>query len=126
MEDVAEMIIRELISREMLQVDQRYEALEVPGPYKKLCLLEVDEQNFIAKAANLPVRAFIKDDGKNNPLDFQSLQIVLDIQGAIESLPDEAGNMVHLRHLRLFNSNLNKLSWTLGNLHKLQTLDASL
>jgi len=49
--------------------------------------------------------------------------LVLDLSGWIECLPDELGDLIHLRYLRLFNSHLNELPGTLGNLKRLQTLD---
>ena len=137
----------------MLQVNHTYGHLQVVDPYKKLCLIEVDEQNFVSKAANSPVRAVLRVDRMKDPLDFKNFEIrslflivesnkysdqglslasmqaicklqfltVLEIFGAIESLPDEVGNLVHLKYLKLVNSRLNKLPQALGNLQKLQT-----
>ncbi|XP_002527909.2 putative disease resistance protein At1g59780 [Ricinus communis] len=53
---------------------------------------------------------------------FQFL-LVLDVDGKIEYLPNEIGDLVHLRYLGLENSDLNELPQALGNLQKLQTLD---
>ncbi|EEF37324.1 hypothetical protein RCOM_0745080 [Ricinus communis] len=153
LEVVAENIIGELIGLEMLQECPYWHVLEVVEPYKKLCLVEVDEQEFISKVGNLPVRAVIKIHRKNNALDFKNFEIrslflqaehpygglslantqsicqlqfllVLEIVGAIESLPDEVGlNLVQLTYLGLSYSCFVKLPRTLGNLQKLQTLD---
>ncbi|KAL3577799.1 hypothetical protein D5086_019303 [Populus alba] len=49
--------------------------------------------------------------------------LVLDLRGEIECLPDELGDLIHLRYLGLFTSNLDELPGTLGNLKRLQTLD---
>jgi Leucine-rich repeat (LRR) protein len=49
--------------------------------------------------------------------------LVLDLRGWIECLPDELGDLIHLRYLGLYGSNLNELPGTLGNLKRLQTLD---
>jgi len=49
--------------------------------------------------------------------------LVLDLCGLIECLPDELGDLIHLRYLGLLNSNLDELPGTLGNLKRLQTLD---
>ncbi|KAJ6981228.1 hypothetical protein NC653_024587 [Populus alba x Populus x berolinensis] len=49
--------------------------------------------------------------------------LVLDLDCWIERLPDELGDLIHLRYLGLFNSNLDELPGTLGNLKRLQTLD---
>jgi hypothetical protein len=49
--------------------------------------------------------------------------LVLDLSGRIECLPDELGDLIHLRYLGLFNSSLDELPGTLGNLERLQTLD---
>ncbi|KAH8495325.1 hypothetical protein H0E87_018491 [Populus deltoides] len=49
--------------------------------------------------------------------------LVLDLRGEIECLPDELGDLIHLRYLGLYGSNLNELPGTLGNLKRLQTLD---
>jgi len=49
--------------------------------------------------------------------------LVLDLRGGIEYLPDELGDLIHLRYLGLLNSNLDELPGTLGNLKRLQTLD---
>ncbi|KAH8495323.1 hypothetical protein H0E87_018489 [Populus deltoides] len=45
--------------------------------------------------------------------------LVLDLSGWIECLPDELGDLIHLRYLGLFNSNLDELPGTLGNLKRL-------
>ncbi|KAL9390282.1 hypothetical protein Peur_018887 [Populus x canadensis] len=49
--------------------------------------------------------------------------LVLDLDGRIERLPDELGDLIHLRYLGLYGSNLDELPGTLGNLKRLQTLD---
>nr|TKR66256.1 disease resistance protein RPM1-like [Populus alba] len=49
--------------------------------------------------------------------------LVLDLDGRIERLPDELGDLIHLRYLGLVGSNLDELPGTLGNLKRLQTLD---
>ncbi|XP_011045274.1 PREDICTED: disease resistance protein RPM1-like [Populus euphratica] len=49
--------------------------------------------------------------------------LVLDLDGKIECLPDELGDLIHLRYLGLVNSYLDELPGTLGNLKRLQTLD---
>ncbi|KAJ4843799.1 hypothetical protein Tsubulata_009986 [Turnera subulata] len=49
--------------------------------------------------------------------------LVLDLDGKIECLPDEVGNLVHLRYLGLVNSDMDALPPTLANLQRLQTLD---
>ena len=49
--------------------------------------------------------------------------LVLDLRGLIKSLPDELGDLIHLRYLGLFDSYLDELPGTLGNLKRLQTLD---
>jgi len=49
--------------------------------------------------------------------------LVLDLDGKIAYLPDEVGDLIHLRYLGLANSDLDELPRTLGNLQKLLTLD---
>ncbi|KAJ6898233.1 disease resistance protein RPM1-like [Populus alba x Populus x berolinensis] len=49
--------------------------------------------------------------------------LVLDLDGRIERLPDELGDLIHLRYLGLYFSQLDELPGTLGNLKRLQTLD---
>ncbi|KAG6764720.1 hypothetical protein POTOM_032203 [Populus tomentosa] len=49
--------------------------------------------------------------------------LVLDLDGKIAYLPEEVGDLIHLRYLGLANSDLDELPRTLGNLQKLQTLD---
>nr|TKR66254.1 disease resistance protein RPM1-like [Populus alba] len=49
--------------------------------------------------------------------------LVLDLDGRIERLPDELGDLIHLRYLGLVGSELDELPGTLGNLKRLQTLD---
>ncbi|EEF34467.1 Disease resistance protein RPM1, putative [Ricinus communis] len=74
MEDVIENIIEEFVRLQMLQENYHAE-VKVSEPYFELFLVEVDEQDFVAKAANLPVYAVIEDDGKDIPPNFKSLQI---------------------------------------------------
>ncbi|KAG6759006.1 hypothetical protein POTOM_035470 [Populus tomentosa] len=49
--------------------------------------------------------------------------LVLDLDSRIERLPDELGDLIHLRYLGLVGSRLDELPGTLGNLKRLQTLD---
>ena len=49
--------------------------------------------------------------------------LVLELRGVIECLPDELGDLIHLRYLGLYGSHLDELPGTLGNLKRLQTLD---
>ncbi|XP_050206980.1 putative disease resistance protein At1g58400 [Mercurialis annua] len=162
MEDIIEKIIEDLIGLKMLLVEDVYhEANEVKVSelYYQMFLVELNEQEFVNKAANLPVHAVIEDDGKDNPPDFKHLQIqslflitadrrgssngslqglscsymeaicsmehlwVLDLDGKIECLPDRVGDVVHLKYLGLFCSDLDNLPRTLGNLQELQTFD---
>ncbi|XP_037497806.1 disease resistance protein RPM1 [Jatropha curcas] len=119
--------------------------------YVNLCVVEVDEVEFLAEAANLPVRAIIHHYGNNiPPPDFKTLQIrslfldslfgfsraymeticklqyllVLSLDGDLgEGLPDEVGDLFNLRYLRLSSLEMDELPQTLGNLQNLQTLD---
>ncbi|KDP26734.1 hypothetical protein JCGZ_17892 [Jatropha curcas] len=119
--------------------------------YVNLCVVEVDEVEFLAEAANLPVRAIIHHHRNNIPPDFKTLQIrslflnasgpgfsrayleticrlqyllVLSLDGGLgEGLPDEVGDLFHLRYLRSKFFLKDELPQTLGNLQNLQTLD---
>ncbi|XP_037497805.1 disease resistance protein RPM1 isoform X3 [Jatropha curcas] len=117
--------------------------------YVNLCVVEVDEVEFLAEAANLPVRAIIHQYRNNIPPDFKTLQIrslfldsvgfsrasmeticklqyllVLHLDGRLlERLPDEVGDLFHLRYLGLSSLDMDELPQTLGNLQNLQTLD---
>ncbi|XP_058008599.1 probable disease resistance RPP8-like protein 2 [Hevea brasiliensis] len=159
MEDVAANIIKELIGLEMLEEDQKFNSkVHVSEFHQESCLVEVDEQDFVANAANLPIHAVIEDDGKTLPLDFKNFRIrslfataiehdqiqyigafseaylqtvcglqfllILELLGTVEYLPDEVGDLVHLRYLGLC-SEIKKIPCTIGNLQKLQTLDIS-
>ncbi|KAF2299617.1 hypothetical protein GH714_000140 [Hevea brasiliensis] len=161
MEDVAANIIKELIGLEMLEEDQNFNSeVHVSEFHQESCLVEVDEQDFVANAANLPIHAVIEDDGKILPLDFKNFRIrslfataiegaldeihfmgafseaylqtvcglqfllILELHGTVEYLPDEVGDLVHLRYLGLC-SKIKKIPCTIGNLQKLQTLDIS-
>lgn len=156
MEDRADNIIDELLVLGVLQKSSDRNGQQISSTSQEFCLVEADEQDFVAKAANLPAHAIIEDDGKNIPPSFQSLQIqslfvitaqrrglvnqglsrvyietlcglqslsLLDLDGVVEYLPDEVGDLVHLRYLGLANSKLQELPKTLANLQKLQTLD---
>ncbi|KDP32758.1 hypothetical protein JCGZ_12050 [Jatropha curcas] len=74
-DNTAKNIIEELIDLGVVQEKNSWHEMEVPELYSKLCLVEVDEMEFFAKAVNLPVRAVIEDDGKDIPPDFRTLQI---------------------------------------------------
>ncbi|KAF2298616.1 hypothetical protein GH714_024332 [Hevea brasiliensis] len=99
MEDTAENIINELIGLEMLHELYTYNGLiiEFSEFYEKSCLLEVEEQDFVSKAADSPIHA-------------------------IEYLPDEVGDLVHLKYLYLTCFKMKTLPRTIANLQKLQTL----
>ncbi|XP_058005940.1 disease resistance protein RPM1-like [Hevea brasiliensis] len=49
--------------------------------------------------------------------------LVLDLYGVVEYLPDEVGDLIHLKYLCLSKSNIKKLPPTIANLQKLQTLE---
>ncbi|KAF2320543.1 hypothetical protein GH714_028156 [Hevea brasiliensis] len=49
--------------------------------------------------------------------------LVLDLFGNIDNLPDEVGNLVHLRYLGLSCTLIKNLPDTIGNLQKLRTLE---
>ncbi|KAL9390283.1 hypothetical protein Peur_018888 [Populus x canadensis] len=158
MEDVAENVLKELIDLGMLQEERQGTVVKVPASYLRLCILQLEKQDFVSKTANSPVRLRIRDDGRDiypnvEGLLLQSLFIiserrnssfssprglsraymrnvcslhfllVLDLDGRIECLPDELGDLIHLRYLGLYGSNLDELPGTLGNLKRLQTLD---
>ncbi|KDP26639.1 hypothetical protein JCGZ_17797 [Jatropha curcas] len=74
-DNTADNIIEELLHLGLLQKRNICDDIEVPKRYSKLCLVEVDEVAFFAKAASLPVRAIIEDDGKEIAPDFEDLQI---------------------------------------------------
>ncbi|XP_050211859.1 disease resistance protein RPM1-like [Mercurialis annua] len=129
MEDVAESIIDELVELGRLAENRYFDCLEVVVPYNNLCIVDVDEHKFLSKAEHLPSakldldsdrglsRAFMQDICK-----LQFL-VVLRLFGAIESIPDEVGNLVNLKYLELAKCmNLFHLPRTLGNLQRLQTL----
>ncbi|XP_037496878.1 disease resistance protein RPM1 isoform X2 [Jatropha curcas] len=85
-DNIANNIIEELIDLGLLVLTKLdygwaefkdWNKIIVPEPFRILCLVEVDEVEFFAKAANLPVRAIIEHDRKHIPLppDFGTLQI---------------------------------------------------
>lgn len=51
--------------------------------------------------------------------------LVCDLHGAVENLPDEVGDLVHLKYLRLSSLFIRKLPRIVANLQKLQTLDVN-
>ncbi|KAF2298562.1 hypothetical protein GH714_024122 [Hevea brasiliensis] len=148
MEDTAENIINELIGLEMLHELYLFDGLiiEVSEFYEKSCLLEVEEQDFVSKAADSPIHAYIIDFEEDLPPNFKSLLIrsliiefysprrwqticglqfllVLKLMNLVEYLPDEVGDLVHLKYLYLrCSSKMKTLPRTIANLQKLQTL----
>ncbi|KAJ9159199.1 hypothetical protein P3X46_024721 [Hevea brasiliensis] len=150
MEDTASNIIMELIGLGMLQEHCLFWSIvKVPEFYGKSCVIEVEEHDFVAKVATLPIHALIYNDEKDILPNFKTLPIrslfdrsfrafsqvylqtvcalqfmlVLDLFGNIDNLPDEVGNLVHFRYLGLSSTNIKKLPNTIGNLQKLQTLE---
>ncbi|XP_058008449.1 disease resistance protein RPM1-like, partial [Hevea brasiliensis] len=147
MEDTAENIINELIGLEMLH--ERYlfnSQIKVSEFYEKSCLVvKVEEQDFVSKAANSPIHAILPL-GQDLPPNFKSLLIqslaievysfrlcrqticglqfllVLCLIGQIAYLPDEVGDLVHLKYLYLACYKMKTLPRTIANLQKLQTL----
>ncbi|OAY39487.1 hypothetical protein MANES_10G098300v8 [Manihot esculenta] len=161
MEDTAGDIIDELICLEMLREESYFESmLYVSKFYGKSCLIEVEEHDFVAKAANSPIHGLISNN-EVLPPNFKNLLIrslfasslrsascysyesvhfsqaylqtvcalqfilVLDLYGNSEYLPDELGNLVHLRYLGLRYTHIKKLPHTVGNLQNLQTLEVT-
>ncbi|EEF37196.1 leucine-rich repeat containing protein, putative [Ricinus communis] len=56
--------------------------------------------------------------------DWHKLIRVLDLEGAVMSiLPKETGQLIHLRHLGLRHTGLQRFSFSINNLKNLQTLD---
>ncbi|XP_058008446.1 disease resistance protein RPM1-like [Hevea brasiliensis] len=147
MEDTAENIINELIGLEMLHEPYLFNSqIKVSEFYEKSCLLEVEEQDFVSKAADSPIHACIFLFGEDLPPNFKSLLIrsliiefysirrwqticglqfllVLKLMNQVEYLPDEVGDLVHLKYLYLRScSKMKTLPRTIANLQKLQTL----
>ncbi|KAJ9174375.1 hypothetical protein P3X46_017402 [Hevea brasiliensis] len=147
MEDTAENIINELIGLEMLHECYPFKTeIKVSEFYEKSCLLEVEEeQDFVSKAADSPIHACIIDFGEDLPPNFKSLLIrsliiesyspprwqticglqfllVLKLMSLVEYLPDEVGDLVHLKYLCLNCKDMKTLPPTIANLQKLQTL----
>ncbi|OAY50635.1 probable disease resistance RPP8-like protein 2 [Manihot esculenta] len=163
MEDTAASNIKELIDLGMLHEEYDYYTtrLLVSEFHKKSCITEVQEHDFVFKAANLPIHASISNGGEDLPPNFKTLLIrslfaeswesisshayhsvyfsqvylqtvcalqfilVLELHGGIEYLPDEVGELVHLRYLGLKGTGIKKLPHTIGNLQKLQTLEVT-
>ncbi|KAL3582736.1 hypothetical protein D5086_017068 [Populus alba] len=102
MEDVAANVVKELIDLGMLQ--------------------EVDDERHHASFGSTGClsRAYMR-----NVCGMRFL-LVLDLDGKIACLPEEVGDLIHLRYLGLANSDLDELPRTLGNLQKLQTLDITM
>ncbi|WCJ38499.1 NB-ARC domain-containing disease resistance protein [Euphorbia peplus] len=163
-ENSAETAINTLINLKFLQV-----LYHIGYPPQYLSLSDqstrfntAKETDFIAGAANSPVRALIEDDGKNNVPNFSNLKIqslflitferricgsgsnsilsraylrsicklqnliVLDLNGKLECLPDDIGELINLRYLSLNCSYLDELPGTIGDLQNLQTLEINL
>ncbi|OAY50636.1 probable disease resistance RPP8-like protein 2 [Manihot esculenta] len=163
MEDTAASNIKELIDLGMLHEVYGYykTRLSVSKFHKKSCITEVEEHDFVFKAANLPIHASITNGGEDLPPNFKTFLIrslfaealgsisfhvyeyvyfsqvflqtvcalqfilVLELDGRIEYLPDEVGELVHLRYLGLKDTGIKKLPHTIGNLQKLQTLEVT-
>ncbi|WCJ38497.1 hypothetical protein M5689_019556 [Euphorbia peplus] len=75
MEEVAEMIVEGFIDLGMLRRGLLIDGLEIDDNYKQVCLVQVEEKEFVAKSVNSPVYALIYDDGKDIPPDFHCLQV---------------------------------------------------
>ncbi|XP_065874229.1 disease resistance protein RPM1-like [Euphorbia lathyris] len=75
MEEVAEKIVQGFICLGMLRQGLLAEGLEIDDNYRQVCLLQVEENDFVANSANSPVFALIYDDGKDIPPKFQGLQV---------------------------------------------------
>ncbi|KAF2320556.1 hypothetical protein GH714_028249 [Hevea brasiliensis] len=78
MEDAAANIIQELIGLGMLQEEYYFFSLillSISEFHKKSCLIEVEDHDFVAKVANLPIHASIGNDGKDLPPNFNTLPI---------------------------------------------------
>ena len=78
---------------------------------------------FMATGHSFPTRTFLS--GANLGAMFSGLKflLVLDMDREIEYLPNEVGDLVHLRYLSLENSDISELPASIGNLKKLQTLN---
>ncbi|KAF2320546.1 hypothetical protein GH714_028178 [Hevea brasiliensis] len=77
MEDTAANIIQELIGLGMLReyYSRSRILLSISHCHKKSFLIEVEEHDFVAKIANLPIHAYIGNDGKDLPPNFNTLPI---------------------------------------------------
>uniref|UniRef100_A0A2C9UT44 Disease resistance R13L4/SHOC-2-like LRR domain-containing protein n=1 Tax=Manihot esculenta TaxID=3983 RepID=A0A2C9UT44_MANES len=128
----------------LFEVDEQYFVSEAPN-FPVRAVIKDDGNNTLPSFTNLQVRSLFVTTAERRGLhsssasptrdlsqaymqticSLQSL-LVLNIDGRIEYLPDEVGDLVQLRYLALSNSKLNELPKTLGNLQKLQTLDIRL
>ncbi|XP_042477861.1 disease resistance protein RPM1-like isoform X1 [Macadamia integrifolia] len=129
MEDIAEENINELLSQGMLRVEIGYKnELKVVDPYHEICQLELqqgeDSQGLI------PGEYWIEgipDDHwacvRNALHTFNFLRVLEFENLCIKSLPEELGNLIHLRYLGLKHSTLHEIPESIRNLQNLQTLD---
>ncbi|KAL3577801.1 hypothetical protein D5086_019305 [Populus alba] len=114
MEDVAANVLKELIDLGMLQEEELYSPVGHGTVVKDPA---VDCRRYSVDSPRGLSRAYMR-----NVCGMHFL-LVLDLDGRIERLPDELGDLIHLRYLGLVGSNLDELPGTLGNLKRLQTLD---
>lgn len=147
MEDTAENTVKQLDGLGMLQDFDDGSRVKVCRPYWEFSICKVEEQGFATVCVNslihLAVAGGDKDrftwhlcpisvfHGHKNPLwasrgtvfGVLKFLLVLDLNGEIEYLPNEVGDLIHLRYLGLENSEIREVPASIDNLKKLQTLN---
>ncbi|PIA29329.1 hypothetical protein AQUCO_06100090v1 [Aquilegia coerulea] len=120
MEDVAEEYIKTLVDFGVLHVDDN--KLKVNESILPFLLKMIEQENFFASCTSSDTnispttrRLSIHSDAKNIPTNLKWVHI--------QTIPDEVGDLIHLRYLSLNKSNIDELPEIVSNLRNLQTLN---
>ncbi|GMN27190.1 hypothetical protein TIFTF001_040996 [Ficus carica] len=131
LEEIAEEYLNELIRRNLVQVLRNDSNSGFKGKSRRLSISNNIEENFLETIEDSGVRSVFLSNllFLNNsflvPL-FRKYKLLalLDFENVpLERLPEEVGNLFHLKYLSLKNTKVKKLPKSVGKLRNLQTLD---
>lgn len=127
-----EMIVRKMKDLSFCHVMDEDDHEQISDAMIRRLAINTSSNNVLRSIENFPVRSLYIFDALIKFSDYfgsrffakSKLLKVLDLEGAwLDYVPDDLGNMFHLKYLSLRYTNVKNLPKSIGKLHNLETLD---
>jgi len=127
-----EMIMRKMNDLSFCHVMDEDDHEQISDVMIRTLAIKTSSKNVLRSIENFPIRSLYIFDALIEFSDYfgwrffakSKLLKVLDLEGAwLDYIPDDLGNMFHLKYLSLRYTNVKNLPKSIGKLHNLETLD---